>query len=324
MHAGRAVRDVFGVGTPVVDYFARADDALLDELRLIKGASNYVSREKLDAIHARVKKKIFSHYPGDNARNVCEGVSVLGARAAYAGNIGGDAEGKFFRKNLRALGVESFLSLEKGNTGKIITFITPDHERTFAVSLGNTADYDAIPKKELARSKFFYLTSITAFCDGKIARASVDAMKFCKRAGVRVAFALESAPMVEARGEKIMKLLGRVDVLFANRDEARALGGSEKEVCGLCDVVFLKMGARGSVVFHKWERFDIPAYEARVVDTTGAGDFYAAGAIYGLTRGASAENAGRIGSYLAARAVESAGARVRRINKKLVESLARN
>ncbi|MEW6329326.1 MAG: adenosine kinase [Candidatus Micrarchaeota archaeon] len=319
----RAVRDVFGVGTAVVDYFARGGDALLDGLRLIRGASNYTSRERLDAIHARVRKKIFSCYPGDNARNLCEGVRALGGRAAYASGIGDDTEGKIFIKNLRALGIESFLSLLKGSTGKIITFITPDHERTFAVSLGNTVDYDAIPENELARSKFFYLTSITALCDGKLARASVEAMKFCRKRCVRVALSLESAPMVEARREKIMKLLEYVDVLFANENEARALVGDLDRIAGACDVVFLKMGARGSVVFHRGWRFDIPAYEAEVVDTTGAGDFYAAGAIYGLALGAGAEKAGRIGSYVAARAVEGAGARVGRINKKLVERLAR-
>ena len=322
----RAVRDVFGVGTAVVDYFVRADDALLEELLLIRGASNYMSRERLEGIHARVKKKIFSSYPGDNARNLCEGVRALGGSAGYASGIGKDAEGKIFRKNLRARGIEPFLGMKRGGTGRIMTFITPkrgSRERTFAVSLGGSVDYDEIPEKELARSRFFYLTSITAFCDGKIARASVEAMKFCKRTGVRVCFSLESAPMVEVKRRKIIRLMKYVDMLFTNEEEARALGCNERGLSELCDIVFLKKGARGSAVFSNGKKYEIPAYEAKVVDTTGAGDFYAAGVIYGLARGASAENAGRVGSYLAARAIEGAGARVGRINKKVIYGFLR-
>jgi len=305
--------DVFGIGTALVDYFTRSTDDFLKKNGLIKSAANYIPREKLDELHAELSDSIFAYFPGDNARNVCEGVSFLGGKSAYAGTIADDKEGKIFENSLHAQNIDSFLEKKPGNTGKIIAFVTPDSQRTFAVDLGNGTEYDALPAKGIKDSNFLYLTFITLLKKSRISKSVRDAMKFAKENGVRISISLENPPMVKANKNDLSKIISRSDVLFANEEELKALVGSKDEkaawmIAENIPVVCLKKGKNGSVIFSRGERFVIPAYPAKVVDTTGAGDFYAAGVLFGLSRGQSVEEAGHQGAKLAAKVIEKFGA----------------
>ena len=153
--------DVFGIGTALVDYFVKSGEDFLEKNGLIKGATNFIPREKLDGLHARISDSVFACLPGDNARNVCEGVCFLGGKSAYASSIAEDDEGKIFERSLCAQHIDSFLEKRPGRTGKLIAFITPDRERTFAVDLGNSRGYDVLPAAGMKDSNFLYLTSIT-------------------------------------------------------------------------------------------------------------------------------------------------------------------
>lgn len=309
--------NVFGIGTAVVDYFARSTDDFLGKNGLIKGATNFIPREDLDELHARISGSVFSRYPGDNARNVCEGVSFLGGRAAYASCVGSDRDGEFFEDSLRTQGISSFLEKKPGRTGKIIVFITPDSQRTFAADLGNSVEYSTLPAEGIRNSSFLYLTSITLLKKGNISRSARKAMQYAREEGIRVSISLENPPMVRENRKYLLKIISESDVLFANEDELWVLTGSKGEagarvLAEAVPILCLKMGGSGSIIFSGGERYKIPAYPAKVVDTTGAGDFYAAGVLFDLSRGRPAEEAGHQGAKLAARVIETFGATLRR------------
>jgi len=300
--------DVLGIGTTLVDYLFEVDEDFLKTVGLVKGATNFLPREKLDKLEARTEKNMITRLPGDNARNVCEGVVILGGSSAYAGAIGKDEEGEFLSRALEELGIESLLVEKPGRTGKILAYITPDRERTFAVDLGNGQDYDVLPEEALNHSRYLYLTSITALADGPISKTVRGAMEAAREKKVKIAFSLESPPMIAENRKELIKLIDGVEILFANESEVAALGISPEEASELVGCLFLKRGERGSTVFHKNEVFQIPKYSKKVVDTTGAGDYYAAGALFSFSQGANAEKAGHMGARLAAKVVSQFGA----------------
>ncbi len=305
--------DVFGIGTALVDYFARTTDAFLEKNGLVKGATNFLPREKLDELHSRLSDTIFLYLPGDNARNVCEGVSFLGGKSAYASCIAEDEEGKIFDESLRAQRIDSFIEKRPGRTGKIIVFITRDGQRTFAVDLGNSRDFDMLPADGVKNSNFLYLTSITLLETGAIARNARDAMDLAEANKVRISISLESPPMISENRSRLQKIITRADVLFANEEELQALVGSSdhqaaRSLTGDIDIVCLKKGEGGSVIFSPGRELKIPSYSTKVVDTTGAGDFYSAGVLFGLSREKPIQEAGHLGAKLAGKVVERFGA----------------
>ena len=305
--------DIFGIGNALVDYFIKSNDIFLVKNDLIKGASNFLPREKLDELHAKLSDSVFTCLPGDNARNTCEGVCFLGGKSAYASSIAEDEAGKIFESSLRAQRIDSFLEKKQGNTGKILAFVTPDSERTFAVDLGNSIDYGALPSEGIKNSNFLHLTSTMFLTNGKMAKSAHDAIEFAKENKVRVSLSLESPPIIKQNKDELHKIVPRADMLFANEEELEALAGSRDDEAALdlaeeMDIVCLKRGIRGSTIFSCGERFSIPCYSVKVVDTTGAGDFYAAGVLFGLSRGKSVEEAGHLGAKLAGKVVERFGA----------------
>lgn len=298
----------------MVDFFARSPEEFLVKNGLVKGATNFMSRKKLDALHETLADSVFTKLPGDNARNVCEGVAHLGGKSVYAGSVGEDSEGSFFASSLKKHRVNSLLSRRPGRTGKIIVLITPDGQRTFAVDLGNSLDHETVSEESLKKSRFLYLTSITLLSRGKLGKTAKRALKTAEGAGVKVALSLESPPMIAERREELLKPIERVNIMFGNEEELEALVGAgdeaARQLCEKLDLLCLKRGESGSTIFTKNETFTIPRYSKKTVDTTGAGDFYAAGLIYGLCREKSVEEAGHLGAKLAGKVVERFGATV--------------
>jgi sugar/nucleoside kinase (ribokinase family) len=308
--------DVFGIGTALVDYFAKCTDEFLTKNSLTKGATNFFPREKLDELHSRISDSIFLQLPGDNARNVCEGVSYLGGKSAYASAFADDPEGAFFERSLAANEIESYLVKKPGRTGKIIALVTRDGQRTFAVDLGNSMDFDALPTEGIKNSSYLYLTSITLLAAGNIGMVARDAIELAEQSGVKFVLSLESPPMIAENKARLRRVVERADVLLANEEELAALDDSPADDCARSlvegvEVVCLKKGEKGSRIFIKNREFSVPAYSTKVVDTTGAGDFYTSGVIFGLSRGKSAEEAGHLGAKLAGNVVGYFGATAR-------------
>ncbi|MEW6592096.1 MAG: adenosine kinase [Candidatus Hadarchaeota archaeon] len=305
--------DVFGIGTALVDYFAKCTEDFLSKNNLIKGATNMVPRERLDELHSRLADSVFLQLPGDNARNTCEGVTYLGGKTAYASSVGEDPEGEFFEKSIAARGITPYVVRKPGRTGKIIALITRDGQRTFAVDLGNGSDLNSVPAEEIKNSNYLYLTSITLLASGSISGVARDAIETARQHGVKIALSLESPPMIAENRARLLRTVELADALFANSEELEALAGepvgkNAKIVTDRVGLMFLKRDRNGSTVFSQGGKFLIPAYSQNPLDTTGAGDFYSAGVLFALGRGKSPEEAGHVGAKLAAKVVERFGA----------------
>lgn len=305
--------DLFCLGTPVIDLFARVDDGTIASLGITKGATNYFSAGKLAAVERKLGRKIAYKYPGDNARNVCEGFAALGGFAGYQGAVGNDWGAPYFEANLQECGVAPFLQQKIGSTGKILALVTPDSQRTFCADLGVSSECDAWERIALSESRIFFATSITLAGDFSVSRLGMRYLEACRKMGKRVAISLENPPLVSHHRKRLLAISKKyADALFMNCDEAESLLGEahERKLLGLKPKIpiYLKKGKQGSVLFLHKKTHRIPAIDGKVVDTTGAGDAYAAGVLYGLSRGYSAPGSGKLGSMLATKVIQKVGA----------------
>jgi len=321
--------DFFALGTPVIDEFARVDGKGLAKLGLKKGATNYFSAAKLASIERLLSKKITYRYPGDNARNVCEGFAALGGFCGFAGAVGSDKAGAEFEANLLECGIAPFLQEKKGSTGKILALVTPDGQRTFAADLGVSGDCDEFDALALSESRMFYASSITLLVK-PVCSLAIRYLDEAKKRKKNITIAIENPPMVETNSKKLIALVKKyADFVFLNEDEANALFGTravekagrkksgkisnsllEKKLALLkpSALIYLKKGEKGSFLFHKGRKWHVPALKANAIDTTGAGDAYAAGTLYGLSRGYSPLGSAKIGCMLATKVVQKIGA----------------
>jgi len=305
--------DLLAVGTPVIDLFAKVGEADVGKLGLAKGATNFFSAKELAKIERKLGRKVSYRYPGDNARNVCEGFAALSGFCGYAGAIGDDAAGAEFAANLQECGVGNFLQEKRGATGKILALVTPDKQRTFAADLGVSTKYGGMEKIAIQNARMLYIASITLCGEHEAARACMKYMDAFRKAGKRVAISIENPPMVEGNRAFLLSVVKKyAGVLFLNEDEAVALlgRGAEKKLAALKPgiPIYLKKGAQGSVMFLHGSAHALPAIKAKVEDTTGAGDAYCAGTLYGISRGYSPYSSAKIGCYLATKVVEKFGA----------------
>lgn len=304
--------DLFALGTPVIDLFARVDGKAIASLGITKGATNYFSAQKLAEIERKLGKRITYRYAGDNARNVCEGFAALGGFAGYQGAVGDDESAAYFESNLQQCGIAPFLQERKGSTGKILALITPDKQRTFCADLGSSSHCDRFEKYALSNSKFLFLTSITLSGQFGVASLAMRYLDAFKKMGKKVALSLESPPMVRQHRKHLLAICKKyADVLFMNEDEAEEFLGAayEKKLLSFKPKipVYLKRGKTGSTLFFQKKTHSISAVNGKIVDTTGAGDAYAAGVIYGLTRGYSPMGSGKLGSMLATAVIGNVG-----------------
>jgi sugar/nucleoside kinase (ribokinase family) len=307
--------DLLAIGTPVIDLFAKVEGREVAALGLQKGATNFFPAKKLAAIERKLGRKITHRYPGDNARNVCEGFAALGGFCGYAGAVGNDGAGAQFAENLSECGIASFLKERRGATGMILALVTPEGQRTFCADLGVSTKYSQADRIAMKNARMLYVASITLCGDHGAARACRNAIEAFAKQGKRIALALENPPMV-AKNRKLLLSLAKqhASVLFLNEDEAEALlgRGAEKKLLRLKPriSIYLKKGRHGSLLLLHGRVHKISAMKARVIDTTGAGDAYAAGALYGLARGYTPLSSAKLGCYLATKVVQKFGAGV--------------
>ena len=319
--ASSAPFELFALGTPVMDGFAQVGTEFLAAHKLAAGSSNFMDNARLAILEKELGGKMMRWDPGDNGRNVCEsfarlqkgagartGAKESGVGVAYAGSIGTDEAGSRFLDALRMHGIQPFMQHVNGSSGRILALITPEGQRTFAVALGVSEQY-RMPV-ELPKAEYFFITSITALTPGPISHVAWMMLDQMRRAGSKIAIAFESPAMLEKSRSRALELAAKADVLFLNEEEMKAVGLDEAALAKLAPLVYLKRGANGSVVFSGGSKLaDIPSHPAKkVVDTTGAGDNFAAGALWGLAHGKDALEAAKIGGQLGAAAVSKFGA----------------
>ena len=298
--------DVLCVGNAIVDVLAYADDGFLEAHQLPKGTMRLVDGAEAAALYKDLPPGIEAS--GGSAANTAVGVAGLGGRAAFIGRVGDDQLGAVFTHDIRNAGVHFDTPPAKDGppTAQCLVVVTPDAQRTMSTYLGASqllapADIDvALVDRAAVTYLEGYLWDPPEAKDAF--RAAMDTARAARR---RVAFSLSDAFCVDRFRDEFLDLLaGPVDVMFANEAEAcslfqvDSLGPALRQLQGMCEIVVVTRGAAGSTVLANGEQIDVPAAPVdHVVDTTGAGDLYAAGFLYGLTHGmdlrACADLAGR-------------------------------
>ena len=233
----------------------------------------------------------------------------------YIGKIGHDPYGEFFAGEMRRHGTDARMFYGASQTGRALGLITPDSERTFATFLGAAVELDATDlSPELFRGwDYFHIEGYMA----QNHALTREALRLAKQEGLEVSFDLASHNVVRENLEFLQEMVGRyVDIVFANEDEAMAFSGAHSPADALvtiaprCAVAVVKLGKNGSLVRRREEEHRVECIPARAVDTTGAGDLYAAGFLYGLIQGHPLPVCGRLGSLLSGKVVEVVGAKL--------------
>ena len=313
----RPDRDVLGIGMAVVDSFVRADDAFLERVGMARGGTTFLDRPAFIALMAQAQELgLLAHCPGDNARNMCTAATALGARATFLGATGNDQLGGLFEGELRAAGVEARLERLEGPSGSILAVITPDGERSFALHMGVADRLQALPEPWPVGFRYLYATSTTLLEPSDTRSVVLEAIERAAELPTGVAISLENAPFLAAHRSELEALLaGEFALIMGNEEEMEVAFGSGpfmiNRALQVARVAILKRGGQGSTVATRaGDRWDVPACPARLVDTTGAGDFFAGAVLARLCQGADPASAALAGSWVAARVVERIGARL--------------
>jgi sugar/nucleoside kinase (ribokinase family) len=323
----QARQDVVGIGNAIVDVIAHAEDRFLAAQSMAKGAMTLIEAERAEALYARMGPGV--EMSGGSAANSMAGLASLGGRAAFIGKVRDDQLGAIFAHDIRAAGVTFRTPPAKAGpqTARCLIFVTPDAQRTMNTYLGASVELgpEDVEEELIAAAQVTYLEGYL-WDKPRAKEAFRKAARIAHEAGAKVALTLSDPFCVERHRAEFQELVkGPVDILFANDAEIRALwqvGDFDAALAatkGQVGTAALTRSERGSVVL-TGERIDrVPAEPVeRVVDTTGAGDLYAAGFLYGLTNGRPPAEAARIGAIAAAEVVSHVGARPERPLKALV------
>lgn len=319
--------DVVAIGNAILDVLAFTDDAFIASHGMKKGTMELIDEVKAKAIYEQMGQA--EEVSGGSAANTLAGMAQLGARTAFIGKVCDDQLGTIYRHDLRAVGVEFDTPPASGGrpTGCSYILVTPDAERTMNTYLGAGSEImpEDIDETLISRSKILYgegyQWSLPQTKDA-MRRAFVAA----RQHGGKVAFTLSDVFCVNAHRDEFQALLDDTfDILFANEAEISALypGKSLEEIIDTvrdkADLVAITRGEHGSVIVTKTERVEVKAHPvAKLVDTTGAGDLYAAGFLYGYVHAMPLAKCGEIGSRCASQIIQQLGARSMKPLKELV------
>lgn len=306
---------LLGVGSPIVDLAARVDDAFLR--RSVpggKGGTLHVSGDELEALVSRLPSPP-QLLPGGSAGNTVAALTRLGVRAALLGKLGRDERGRFYLDEVRKRGgIESFIAtVPGGRTGTCLTFTTPDGERTMRSDLGVSAELTA---EEAAAAEFAGIEWVLTEGYMVDAPGFEEVFRRARAAGCRIAFDPGSFELARRHRELFLSVLGNyAELALVNRAEAESLCGPgspemlAEKLSSYCPTVVLKLGGDGALVKRRGAKtLRIPAVKVEsVVDTTAAGDYFAAGFFYGILSGRSLRDAGACGAQLAAAIVQLDG-----------------
>lgn len=309
--------DVAAIGNAIVDVIAPATDAFLAEQAMTKGAMMLIDEDRARSLYAAMAAGVEAS--GGSAGNTIAGVASFGGRGAYLGKVADDQLGEVFAHDIRAGGVAFNTAPLSGGpaTARSLINVTPDGQRTMSTFLGASTQFTEadIDAELIAGAGIVYLEGY--LFDAPAARAAfVKAAGIARDAGRKISITLSDGFVVHRHRADLLDFIQReVDILFANADELTALFETEFDkavaaVRGKADIVAVTRGAQGSLLLTSGETHEVAAAPvAQVVDTTGAGDQYAAGVLYGLARGLPLPDCGALGSLAAAEVISHYGPR---------------
>jgi sugar/nucleoside kinase (ribokinase family) len=310
--------DVFGMCNPLYDIQAEVSESLLQEIGMQKGGMFLIDETQQKELVAKIYSHIVNAESGGSGANTMIGISQLGGKACYAGKIGNDEHGALYADSLRAKRVDVSVAAGEGTTGICVVLVTPDAERTLCTFLGICREFgpDDVALDALRASKYLYVTGYLWDTDSQKA-AVLKAMREARAAGVKVALSLSDPFCVDRHKEDFLQIAREhVDLLIGNHEEMQALTDTDtphdaiRATAPYCNVAAVTMGSHGSLLRDGDTLYEIPCYPVQPVDTTGAGDMYAAGLLYGLTQGLPLDRTGRLAAYVSAQVVARLGPRL--------------
>ena len=316
MKIKKAKYDVAGIGAALLDFTVNVDDTFLKEINLVIGHMQLVDEATSAEILERISHMEMSVAPGGSSANTLAGVAALGGKGAFIGRVGSDSNAERYIGETLKSGVESFIKHGHGMTGHAITFITPDSQRTFATHLGacTSLSISDIDFGVIEQSSIIHLEGYL-FEPQQQREICYEAMKRIKDAGGHVSLDLADPSLIGRIKDVFDDVIEKyADIVFANEDEVLAYTGSAEHdglhiLAEKTTFAVAKLGERGSLIKTAGNIIKVDPFMVDVINTNGAGDMYAAGILYGLTSGKSAEAAGKIASYASSLVVSSAGAR---------------
>ncbi|MCF8367469.1 MAG: adenosine kinase [Bacteroidales bacterium] len=321
---------VLGIGNALVDIMTKLrSDETLSMFNLPKGSMQLVDAEFSDKVNKGTDHLAKTIASGGSAANTIHGLAKMGISTGFIGKVGHDDLGRLFEEDMKASGISPLLLKSNTPSGKAMALISPDSERTFATFLGAAVELSAGDLTDSLYKDYDYF-----HIEGYLVQNHElieQAVRLAKKNGLKVSLDMASYNVVEDNLEFLQRIVKEyVDIVFANEEEAKSFTGKEPEeaihVFGeLCEIAVVKIGKEGSLIKNAGKLTKVKAINANSIDTTGAGDLYAAGFLYGLINGHSFELCGKAGSILAGRTIEVIGPKMTDENwtevRKLVSEL---
>lgn len=306
------MKKVIGMGNALVDVLVRInDDQLLKKFDLPKGSMQLVDKAKSQIIIEALSHLKYEIASGGSAANTINGLANLDVSSGYIGKIHNDQFGDIFRNDMTKKGIEAILLEGTQDTGIATTLISPDSQRTFATYLGAAVELSALDIKDKFFEGYDYL-----HIEGYLVQNHElieTAVKLAKEKGLKICIDMASYNIVELNLEFLQTMVrDYVDIVFANEEESKAFTGKDPEdaldeISKMCEIAVVKVGAKGSMVKKADEKIFVDAINANPIDTTGAGDLYASGFLYGLIHDYSLSTCAELGSLLGGNVIEVVG-----------------
>ncbi len=310
------MKKILGMGNSLVDILIKLDDdKYLTDLKLDRGSMTLVDKSRMNGILDSTNGLGYRKSSGGSAANTINGLAILGAGTGFIGKVGDDEFGLFFDSDMKSNKINTTLFKGEEETGKCVVLISKDSERTMATYLGAAIELcgQDLTEDLFIGYDFFHVEGYFVQDKDLLNKA----LEFAKKIGLKISIDLSSYNIVEENREYFKEIVAKyVDILFANEEEAEAFTEkNEHKLClmemgKLCKTAVLKLGKDGSMILKDDKIYNIKPVKTKAIDTTGAGDLFAAGFFYGLVNEYSIDICGQIGALLGKNAVEVVGARM--------------
>jgi len=309
------MKKILGIGNALVDVMTFInEDSILAKFDLPKGSMQLVDEKKSNMVKADTVNFNRTMTSGGSAANTIHGLAMLGVKTGFIGSIGKDETGDFFEKDMKYAGINTMLIRRNTVTGTAIAMISPDSERTFATHLGAAVELNAVDLKP----EYFDGYDIL-YLEGYLIlnkQLVETACRLAKEKNMQIALDMASFNVVDAMLSDFKEIVEKyIDIIFANEEEAKSFTGMAPEkalakISESCEIAVVKVGKDGSWVKRGEEIIKIGTASVNLKDTTGAGDLYASGFLYGYAQNLNLEICGQYGSLLAGHVIEIVGARM--------------
>jgi len=309
------MKKIIGVGNALVDIMTRLDnDAFLETLGLPKGSMQLVDNKTIEEISCKISDLKKSISAGGSSANTINGLANMGVNCGFIGVVGSDEMGRYFENDMCNANINTHLISSNNKSGVAIAFVSPDSERTFATYLGAALELSAnyIDENVLKQYDIIHIEGYLVQ-NYELIEAIMHKAKSC---GLKISLDMASYNVVEDNLDFLKGLVENyIDIIFANEEEAKAFTGETPEkaldiISNYCDIAVVKIGEKGSLIKQKDNIFRVGVEKVNCIDTTGAGDLYASGFLYGLVNQYPLDECGRIGAILSGNVIEVLGSKM--------------